>query len=104
MNFWETSGLMTQADNGEVDFIKNLFNLLFEFIPFLDSISSIWTIHPSIIGAGTDSHNATQYFHRVRLLLHTNKCISYSASFAKKTAAFFNISRSIRNCLFSLRN
>ena len=69
-------------------FIKNLINFLLKFSFFFGFILPDRIICPGIISTGTDSYNATYYGHRVCLQLLTNKCDSYSASCAKKTAAF----------------
>src|SRR5210317_2078484 len=51
-----------------------------------------------------NTHNPTQNGYGVGLLLLPDKVESYCDSLAKKAVAFFNISRSIRNRLFSLRS
>src|SRR6056300_563161 len=51
-----------------------------------------------------NAHNPTQYGYGVGLLLPPDEVESYCDSLAKKAVAFFNISRSIRSRLFSLRS
>src|SRR5210317_1026897 len=57
-----------------------------------------------IIPAPADSHNTAQNGYGIGLLLLPDKTVSYFGSLAKKAAAFFKISRSIRSFFTSLRS
>src|SRR5210317_426204 len=57
-----------------------------------------------VISAPADSHNTAQNGYGIGLLLLPDKAEFYSDSLAKKAAAFFKISRSIRSFLTSLRS
>ena len=57
-----------------------------------------------VIPTPADSHNTAQNGYGIGLLLLPDKIESYFDSLAKKAAAFFKISRSIRSRLFSLRS
>jgi hypothetical protein len=70
----------------------------------LGFISSLWHYKLGIKGTGAHFHHAAQYANWERLLLRSNKSVFFSTSLASMPAAFFNISRSMRNCSFSLRS
>jgi hypothetical protein len=57
-----------------------------------------------VITAPANAHNPAQNGYGVGLLLLPDKVVSYFDSLAKKAAAFFKISRSIRSFLTSLRS
>ena len=76
--------------------------------PILYRMVRYRSLQPIVVSAGGDPQNATHYGNRViRLLfLYERKydCRVPSVSWAKKAAAFFNISRSIRRMRFSARS
>ena len=82
---------------------KNLPRYFSDFLIVLMFVAILRSLAPGIIGTGTHRHHLTQHGHWIGLLLLLNKPILHSVSFAKKTAVFFNSSRSIRSCSFSLR-
>ena len=57
-----------------------------------------------VVAAPADQHDSAKQSHWVRLLLPPDEVVFYFDSLAKKAAAFFKISRSMRSVLFSLRS
>jgi hypothetical protein len=64
----------------------------------------IYLFAGAIIPAPANPHNMAQNCYGIGLLLLPDKAVSYFGSLAKKAAAFFKISRSIRSLFTSLRS
>jgi hypothetical protein len=66
------------------------------------------TIHrpvaPRIESTAGHGHHAAQYLNRILRLLRLDEAISHADSLAKKAAAFFRMSRSMRNRSTSRRS
>jgi len=62
------------------------------------------SLPPRVITTPRNSHLPSHQRNRISRLLRVNTSIPYWFSFAKKAAAFFKKSRSIFNCVFSLRS
>jgi len=76
--------------------------------PILQCMIRYRSLQPIVVSAGGDPQNATHDGNRVIHLLFLYEreydCRVPSVSWAKKAAAFFNISRSIRRMRFSARS
>ena len=82
--------------------LENPGGALFHALPFPILGGRLGPLGPRIVGAPAHLHHAAQRGNGVGLLLLLDEPVSHPSSFAKKAAAFFNISRSIRNRSFSL--
>ena len=79
------------------------FNKGFQFA-LLQAVRRLLLLKMLVVAAPADQHDSAKQSHWVRLLLPLDEVVFYFDSLAKKAAAFFKISRSMRSVLFSLRS
>lgn len=79
------------------------FNKGFQFA-LLQAVRGLLLLKMLVVAAPADQHDSAKQSHWVRLLLPPDEVVFYFDSLAKKAAAFFKISRSMRSVLFSLRS
>ena len=79
------------------------FNKVFQFA-LLQAVRRLLLLKMLVVAAPANLHDSAKQSHWVRLLLPPDEVVFYFDSLAKKAAAFFKISRSMRRVLFSLRS
>ena len=70
----------------------------------LQAVQRLLLLKMLVVAAPANPHDSAKQSNWERLLLPPDEVVFYFDSLAKKAAAFFKISRSMRSVLFSLRS